>query len=315
MYVLPEGAGTAAGAFARPCDGRVGDEPLDGSRVRDLRRACVVAVLDINPSPLLPEDEQDPNAGHWALTSDNALLSVHGINHRGGYTGAVTGGRVRRMSLGMSVVEDPINPNLRRAKIPPLGDVRIPTFRPPAFDAEYADAAWESMRRGDDAARRLGRAIEWLELAWLNATALADDLRIPALRAGFEVLLDSDDAEVLAQRLSPLIGDTSPIRHRKWTSIAGNPRSANMRDAAWWFMSFSFLRNALMHGREPENDEWLHDDRWQTDLGEWYLRQAIKHTVANDGHPDILEELVWRDAVRGAREMLRARETHEPDEC
>jgi hypothetical protein len=32
-----------------------------------------------------------------------------------------------------------------------------------------------------------------------------------------------------------------------------------------------------------------HDNVRHIDLGEWYLRQAIKHTVANDGHTDILE--------------------------
>jgi hypothetical protein len=299
VYVLPEGAGTAVGAFARPCEGHIGDQLDDLAEVRDLRRACVVAVLDVNPSPLLREDERDPNAGHWMLTSDNADVVAHGINRELGYTGSITGSRVRRQSLGVAVLDD--NPHIPRARITPPSDLRVPTFRAQPLDAEYANATWESIRRGHDAARRLGRAIDWLALVWLNATSLTDELRVPAIHAAFQSLLDSEDAEEVAKQLGPLPGDTSPIRNRTWVSFAGNRRSANLTDVGWWFMEFSVLRNDLMHGRSLGQEKWVHDDRWQTDLGEWYLRDAIKHTVANDGHPDILEELLWRDAYRALR--------------
>src|SRR5262249_50364943 len=82
---------------------------------------------------------------------------------------------------------------------PPPGDLRIPTFQP--------SRPRPRVRRrnvGIGPARRLGRAIDWLNLAWLNASRLSDDLRVPALRAGFEVLRDSDDSETLARRLSSL---------------------------------------------------------------------------------------------------------------
>lgn len=50
-------------------------------------------------------------------------------------------------------------------------------------------------------------------LAWLNATGLTDELRIPALRAGFEVLLDSADNDQLGVG-SPVYCRTSrhPLR-------------------------------------------------------------------------------------------------------
>jgi hypothetical protein len=304
-YALPEQAGTAAGAFARSRDGRVGDhiaDPSDLRDVRDLQRACTVAVLDINPSPLLAEHERDPNAGHWMLTSDNALVVAHGIDRAHGYTGTIIGSRVPFVAFGVSVLDDPAH-GIRRATIAPPGGLRIPTFRPPRLDGEYAQVTWQSIRRDDDAARRLARAIDWLHLAWLNATALTDELRVPALRAGFEVLLESEDAEELARRLGHLLDDTTPIRHRSWNSaLTGEPRSANMREVPWWFMEFSFLRNDLMHGRAPGEENWVRDGRSQTDLGEWYLRQAIKQSVADDGHPDILEEPLWRAAHRGFRE-------------
>ena len=308
MYVLPAGSrGGTAGVFARPNDGRLGEEVRDVASLGDLRRACVAMVLNRNPSPLLPEDERDLNAGHWMLTSDNAMLVAHGINREHGYTGTITGSRVPRTSLGVSVVDDPENPTARpRAVVPPPADLRIPWFNRPTLDTEYAQATWESLRRGGDASRRLARAIDWLALAWLNTTAMTDDLRVPALRAGFEVLLDSEDAVPLARRLTDLLVDTSDIRNRTWLSVEGNQRSANLRDVGWWFVEFSILRNKLMHGRSPGQENWIHDGRSHIDLGEWYLRQAIKHTVANDGHPDILDELLWREAAREAHEWLRA---------
>ena len=308
MYVLPTGSsGGTGGVFARPKDGRLGEEARDLGSLGDLRRACVAMVLDPNPSPLLLQDERDLNAGHWMLTSDNAMLVAHGINREHGYTGTITGSRVQRTSLGVSVVDDPENPRTRpRAVVPPPADLRIPWFNPPTLDTEYAHATWESIRRGDDAARRLARAIDWLALAWLNTTAMTDDLRVPAFRAGFEVLLDSQDAVPLARRLTELLVDTSDIRSRTWLSVEGNQRSANLRDVGWWFVEFSILRNKLMHGRSAGQENWIHDGRSHTDLGEWYLRQAIKHTVANDGHPDILDELLWREAARDAHEWLRA---------
>jgi hypothetical protein len=311
LYVLPDGAKSRAGAFARPRTGLVGDASVDGEQLRDLHRACVVTVLDPNESPLLPEGERDPNFGHRAMTSDNAIVVAHGINREHGFTGSVAGSRVRRMSLGISVLEDSLGPHIPRTTIPPPADLRVPVLRPRALDGEYCDAIWESMRRGTDAGRRLGRAVDWLDLAWLNATGLTDDLRIPALRAGFEVLLDSDDSDELGERLRLLVLDQSVPVRRSWCNLAGNPASGELSDVAWWFKRFSFLRNDLMHGRSPDRDAWLHDGTLHTDLAEWYLRQAVKHTVANDGHDDILEALVWRDAVRAMREWWQGQHTQD----
>jgi hypothetical protein len=311
LYGLPDAPRGAAGAFARPRAGGVGEDPERWEELRDLYRACVVAVIDVNDSPLLPEEERDPSAGHYALTSDNASVVAHGIDREGAFTGSVTGSRVPRQSLGISVL--PGNQEeLPRITFPPPADLRIP-FGRTVLDTEYADATWQSIRRGDDAARRLGRAIDWLALAWLNLTALSDDIRIPALRAGFEVLLDSDSSDELAERLSQLLRDESPAVERWWVTRAGKPTSAELTDVAWWFTRFSFLRSDLMHGRSTGQPEWLHGDLYQTDLGEWYLREAIKHTVANDGHPAVVENLRWRTVERDARELLK-RYREEPPE-
>jgi hypothetical protein len=202
------------------------------------------------------------------------------------------------------VLSDPCVPHIAPSRISPPSDLRIPTFRPPPLDVEYADATWQSLHHDNDAARRLGRAIDWLALAWLNATSLTDELRVPALHAGFEVLLNMEDALDLARELGRLLEDESRVRHRTWVSFANNHRSANLAEISWWFMEFSLLRNQLMHGRTPGTEVWAHDERSQVDLGEWYLRQAIKRVVANDGHPDIVETPLFRELVRAAREQF-----------
>lgn len=46
-----------------------------------------------------------------------------------------------------------------------------------------------------------------------------------------------------------------------------------------------------MHGGVPAPDDWRHGDAAHVDLGEWYLAQAIKYTVGNDGHQAVLDTL------------------------
>lgn len=297
----------AFGAFARPSDGSVGDDPGSMAPLVDLRRALLVAVLDGNQSPLTPKDEHDPNAGHAAMTSENALVVANGISYEGGYTGTRSGGRIPTLNIGVSVVPDPGNSGLPRSpKIPTPTDLLLPTMGRP-LDHEYADAAWQSITRGTDAARRLGRAIEWLRLAWINVTELTGDLRIPALRAGFEVLFDSDEETVLAERLKTLVGDTTQPRLRQRAHpVTGKVWSKHLTDVEWWFWDFSFLRNDLMHGREPADERWLHEGQSHVGLGEAYLRKAIKGTIAQDGHQSILDDMAFRVAVREVRARLRA---------
>lgn len=62
VYLLPKDARTAAAAFARPIDRRIGDDARDMQKFTDLRRACMTAALDPNPDPTLPEEDKDPNA-------------------------------------------------------------------------------------------------------------------------------------------------------------------------------------------------------------------------------------------------------------
>lgn len=293
----------AFGAFGRPSDGKVGDDPGSTTPLVNLRRALLVAILDRNQSPLTPQDEHDPNAGHSAMSSENALVVANGISYEGGYTGTRSGGRIPTLNLGVSVLADsglPPSP-----KIPAPSDLLLPMM-PRRLDHEYAHATWESLTRDADAARRLGRAIEWLRLAWINVTEVTSDLRVPALRAGFEVLFDSNDEAVLAERLKTLVADaTNPRLRQRAHPATGKLWSKQLTDVEWWFWDFSFLRNDLMHGREPAAGRWLHNGQPHVGLGEAYLRWAIKGTVAQDGHKSILDAMALRVAVRELRARLR----------
>jgi hypothetical protein len=163
--------------------------------------------------------------------------------------------------------------------------------------------------------RRLGRAIDWLDLAWLNATGLTDDLRIPALRAGFEVLLDSDRSMALAGRLSDLLSDESPAIQRSWV-LDDSGRQDHVRSAnGLGLVVHAFLVAAQRpDARTVARPRYVaNNGRVHTDLGEWYLRQAVKHTVTNDGHPDIRDPLLWRSTLRNSREWWRAHHTRDPD--
>lgn len=137
----------------------------------------------------------------------------------------------------------------------------------------------------------------------------------PALRAGFEVLLDSDKTDVLGPALATLLNDDSEPIERNWVSRWDKPQSNVMTAVAWWFTRFSHLRNALMHGRAPIRADWVHDGDDHTDLGEGYLRAAIKHTVANDGHEAVLRDLVWRKAVRETHETLERLKQEQANEA
>ena len=58
-----------------------------------------------------------------------------------------------------------------------------------------------------------------------------------------------------------------------------------MTDLEWWFTRFTFLRNAIVHGRRPTKGELRHGRHWQLWIAEYRLRQAIKEVVAQHGYP------------------------------
>lgn len=71
LYGLDEGA-RGTGALAHPVGQPIGSK-LDPADIPPLRLAVTAAMLDQNPSPLMPEEERSGNEGRKSTTSDNGL--------------------------------------------------------------------------------------------------------------------------------------------------------------------------------------------------------------------------------------------------
>jgi hypothetical protein len=248
-----------------------------------LRRAIVVGLLEGNPTPpALAEDDEavHPNGGWKSATSDNAALWGHPID-ASGYTAVEYGAMVTTLSGGHNVLhEDSVT-------IRPPAELATP-FMYGYFDGFYSDAVFAVLASGEDSSRRLGRAIDWLDLAWRNSPS-TPELRVVLLRTGFEVMFGSDNTYVVRDALYALLDSPDVAsQERTWTTLGGKEQTAELSDLGWWFMQFAFLRNAIMHGDEVPDTRFEHNGRPHVWLGEYRLRAAIKARVAEAGFPTVL---------------------------
>jgi hypothetical protein len=203
-----------------------------------------------------------------------------------------SGAMVRRVVMGLQL-------GTEHSKVAPPAELRFPLLAP-GLDSEYAAALHAVVVRPTDASRRLGSAIDWLDLAWRNSTSITEEMRVLALRSGLEVLLDVGDREAdmraaLASLLPHLRGRR---RSRHWTTLRGSPRSESMSDLEWWFLKFSRLRNAIVHGSMIRPGDHRYGRTRHLWLAERYLRAAIKEIVARTGFPLVRLDAFQRVAHR-----------------
>jgi hypothetical protein len=285
MYVLRSSVASSFGAVARACDGHVGD-PFPRDDMARLRRAVVVALLDRNPENI--GLKRRPTG--WSVpTSDHALFYVHQLNGSGHVV--VQYGRMVEVSeMGLQIGDEA---SVVRAPVEVHG-----TFSAPDLDELYADATYQELKATTPQNRRLARSIDWLDVAWRNTPSITDETRILALYSGFETLLYDDaapdqTASAVGAKLARLL-ERSALKMRRSVPKRPKPgqpsecRVAELTDLEWWFVFFAFLRNDLTHGNavEERQNEW--NDQSHLFLGETRLRQAIKHTVAEKGHAEVL---------------------------
>ncbi len=276
MYRTPERDSAAVGCLAKPHKDPVGT-PIDPTLHRPLHRAVVAALLDGNP------DGPSQKREGWAVvTSDKALMYGHRLGPDG-YIAVRYGAMVQALVGGLQVGTD-------YSQIRPPSELHVPFMHPP-IDEVYSASLLEELCKETDAARRLGGAIDWLDIAWRNTASIDEDTRIIALRAGVEVLLAAGDkTSAIRDGLCSLLDPADAERlTRNWTSLSGQPTSGELSELGWWFQRFSFLRNKLMHGEQPAEDDYVHDGERHLWLGEAQLRRAIKRTVA-DSTPDCAAE-------------------------
>jgi hypothetical protein len=267
-----------AGAFAAPPGGRIGDDP-PVDQLATLRRTIVAGLLEGNPIPPALADNEataDPNGGWKSATSDNAAIWVHPIDEHG-YTAVGYGVMVTMLSGGHNVLREDSVSISRPAELP------MP-FLYGSLDSEYSDAVFAVLGAADEQSRRLGRAIDWLDLAWRNTPSVTLEVRVVLLRTGFEVLFGNDNTYVVRDELGVLLDDEQVTRReRTWRTLAGNLQTAELSDLCWWFMQFAFLRNAIMHGDQVTASMFEHEGRPHLWLAESRLREAIKSLVVQTG--------------------------------
>lgn len=241
-----------------------------------LRRVLLVGLIDGNPSDVGGSDAL--NAGHQTWTSDNVDIVGHRIEPEG-YVSARYGAMTQTWIGGLRIGDE-------HSEIAPPTEIPFPMLgsEPDSF---YCEALWDVLRRDSDEIRRLTAAIDWFDLAWRNTPSATHDMRVVMLKSAFEALLGRGDRldrqrPALSQLLDPR---NARRRVRNFTNRWGNPIQETMTDLEWWFTRFTFLRNAITHGRRPSRRELRHGRHWQLWIAEYRMRQAIKELVARHGHP------------------------------
>jgi hypothetical protein len=295
MYEMHGSMANRFGTVVRRRDGKIGDR-FEREEMQPLHRAVVAALLD--PVPLAIGKKEDTQG--WSIpTSDNALIYLHQLDGSG-HVAVEYGRMVTTMVGGLKVGEE-------HSRIHAPSELHAP-FLGPDPDPEYLDALYAELTAGTAQARRLARAIEWLDLAWRNTTSIDDDTRIVAIYNGFEVLLDNEGAFEIGGALAALLEPgaaktTRPIpKLRQGDRATFQPR--DVTDLEWWFVFFAFLRHDITHGAEIPARQYEWNDKAHLFLGESRLRQAIKQTVANSGHPTVLLDPFERITHKYAKLIL-----------
>lgn len=295
MYEMRGSMSDRFGTLVRRLNGKIGDR-FERSEMKPLHRAVTGALLDRNP---LEIGKKEDTQGWHVVTSDNALVYLHQLDGSG-HVAVHYGRMVETLVGGLTIGEED-------SRIHAPSELHVP-FLGSDPDDVYADALYTQLTVDTSAARRLGRAIDWLDLAWRNTTSIDDDTRISAIYNGFEVLLNRDGALGIGAALAGLLEPSADKTTRPIPKLRQGERASfqprDITDLEWWFAWFAFLRHDITHGEEvsPRQYEW--NDQSHLFLGETRLRQAIKQTVADAGHPTVLLDPFERITHKYAAQLI-----------
>jgi hypothetical protein len=302
VYALPDTLKDAAarcGCFARPESGKLGQE-IDRSTLLALRLSVLPALLVMNPMP------NTLNPGLTLSTSDNATLYGHPFNEEGRIVFEY-GSIIRTQIAGVRVGESP-------SHVYHPAELHLPLM-PIHPDTELAEGLHACLTRPTDEARRLGTAIEWLDIAWRNTTSITQEVRVMALKSGLEVLLNVGmGVEAGRDAFSLLLDSPNAPKSPRTYPDRGESTKTHTRlltDRAWWFTKFAFLRNAIAHGHEVPEDDWIFNERSQVTLGQVQLLDAIRKKVADaTGDAALMEVPADRLIDRAIKEWAERHPNH-----
>lgn len=289
-----DSAGGTIGAIVYPRGREIGS-PFERSKMGRLRKAQLVGAISNNPRMALSDEDQQANAGHMAMTTENAVLYGHPLDGTRSYV-IETGSLVRGLSL-RSAEEGKALP-----KVEPPTDLHTPLMA--SFDVDAAQATFEILGQENVVSRRLDRALDWYELCFSNSVAVSQDARIVALRCAFEVLLGVGDEtrKVVRATEELLLTDAT----KKLTYDAGwakGPVPGTIDGL--WMSKFSELRNGIAHGDEVPPELWQFEGHDQVSLGHDRLLDAVKSFIANAVADQLLRlPLGERGLARAYQQMV-----------
>jgi hypothetical protein len=270
LYSLPEADKSVAercGSFARPAGRPIG-EPVDRSTFPALRLSVLGALLSMNPG------EDTSNPGMTVSTAENATLYGHPLN-AAGRVAVEYGSMMRTLIGGLRAAEAP-------RFIPHPVELHLP-WAGSQLDADLADALCGLLMLSNDDSRRLSTTLEWLDISWRNTDSITSQVRVMALKSGFEVLLGvgeklEDQRGALSALLDPPGATRRPHTHK---NLKGADIEIDVTDLEWWFTTFTFLRNAIAHGREVSDADWQFNGKKQVMAAQERLLEAIRKRAAD----------------------------------
>ncbi len=142
------------------------------------------------------------------------------------------------------------------------------------------------------------------ELRLDDTASITEDARIVALRTAYEALLSTrrnSQTQFHRARLSGLLAPRAPKTPRAYVD-RGKPQKEDLTDIAWWFQSFTMLRNEIIHGDDIHRHGRVfgsHDES-HVMLASKHLLELVPRMLVKAGHPADLREH-WR-----VRKMMKA---------
>jgi hypothetical protein len=293
------------------------ETPINGQLPSDLeltalRTAINFAALDANPRA------GEPNAGQFAVTSDNSDLVVWPIDLADGFVAFGHVGAISRLNGGFRINEDLLVP----APLELLMPMRDVLIDPELLQATFDMAMGSSPTPNESVSSRLVTAISWLAQSWRNSQSIRPQDRIVLLKTGFEALSKESQNWPCAKRLRALYERLLPksvITDDETDELLWTPSEAErfqwvvgghthqVTDLQQWLRTFGDTRNEIIHeGTVPSltSADGTAYDGLLFNVGERLLRETIKVAMIELGFENMWRPRMVRLLIPAATELF-----------